>query len=125
MEEKKSNNNAQMVALITAICTGIFGSVQSLRAPDAERVDDEIHENQRRIHDQYSVLALHQNQIAEYIKRLSKRNLKLKKRVIELERSLKRMESGVDDDLPLVLFEEEKDKKVLRVSPLPLVEPNP
>jgi len=119
--EGKISNNAQMVALVTAILTGVFGSVQSLRAPDAEKVDDEIHENQRRIHDQYSVLALHQNQIAEYIKRLSKRNLKLKKRVIELERTAKRLESGVDDELPLVLFEEEKDKKVLRVSPLPMI----
>ena len=124
MEGKTSN--AQMVALITAICTGIFGSVQSLRAPDAETVDSEIHENQLRINEQYSVLALHQNQIAEYVKRLSKRNLKLKKRIIELERALKRMESGVDDDLPLVLFEGEREKKVLRVSPLPLTEgPSP
>ena len=58
--------------------------------------------------------------ISAAITKLSKRNNALKSRVLELERTVKRLEVGVDDDAPLILFE--STRKPIRISPLPSID---
>lgn len=108
-------------ALITAVISGVFGTIQSMRAPDAERTRQGIQRAASAVDQTYEALATNQNILAKAVERLSKRNLKLRGRIIELERGLKRIEEGIDDPLPLIQFEDSASSKVIRISPLPMI----
>ena len=113
-------SSGQRAALITAVITGLFGSLQSLQGADSERTKERFEQSRTHLHELYDVLADNQNMISAAITKLSKRNNALKLRVLELERTVKRLEVGVDDDAPLIVFE--STRKPIRISPLPSID---
>ena len=106
-------------ALITAVITGVFGSLQSMQGADADRTAKRFERSRDQLAETYDTLAANQNIISEALTKLSRRNNALKKRVLELERAVKRLEIGVDDDAPIILFE--STRKPIRISPLPTI----
>lgn len=108
-------------ALITAVISGVFGTIQSMRAPDAEQTRQGIQRAASAVDQTYETLAANQNILAKAVERLSRRNIRLRGRVIELERALKRIEEGVDDPLPLIQFEDSASSKIIKISPLPVL----
>lgn len=106
-------------ALITAVITGVFGSLQSMQGADADRTAKRFERSRDQLAETYDTLAANQNVISEALTKLSRRNNALKKRVLELERAVKRLEIGVDDDAPIILFE--STRKPIRISPLPTI----
>ena len=125
MSDGSDGDNHQMrggqkAALITAVITGLFGSLQSLQGADSDRTKERFEQSRTHLHELYDVLADNQNMISAAITKLSKRNNALKLRVLELERTVKRLEVGVDDDAPLIVFE--STRKPIRIQPLPSID---
>ena len=114
-------STSHRAALITAVITGVFGSLQSMQGADADRTAARFDATRGELAETYDTLAANQNVIGEALTELSRRNNALKKRVLELERTIKRLEVGVDDDTPLILFE--STRRPIKVSPLPTGRP--
>lgn len=118
-EPVRPMSTSHRAALITAVITGLFGSVQSMQGADSTRTNERFERRKSELAETYDVLAANQNAISTAITKLSQRNNALKRRVLELERTIKRLEVGVDDDTPLLIFEQ--SRQPIKIQPLPTI----
>ena len=112
----------QKTAIITALLTGLFGSMQSMRGAGEQETAKRFERAKASRGQTYDTLAHNQNILSGAVTRLSKRNLALKKRILKLERALRRIEEGVDDESPLLIFGREQPTKIIKIQPLPILE---